>query len=129
MILVFSESALQFSVVIYFQVIVEKSLPGRSKSENFDTKSFDQIIFQYVLGFSQIIKMLEKSRKPLVFHNAFGDILFFYNQFIEPLPTSYKRFKQNLNELFPQIYDNKLIFNKLKCGKHEYVFDNTSLQK
>lgn len=114
---------------VYFQILIEKLLPGQTKLKNVDTKSFDESILQYTLGFSLIVKMLEKARKPLVFHNAFGDILFFYNQFIEPLPASYKRFKCNLNELFPYIYDNKLISNKLKSDKNDYVFNNTSLEK
>jgi hypothetical protein len=41
-----------------------------------------QMLFTYELGFSQVIDSIIKSKKPLVGHNMFLDMLFIYSQFI-----------------------------------------------
>lgn len=68
-------------------------------------------------GFSRIFDILTASKKPLIGHNLFLDLLTMYHQFYEDLPGSYKSFKKNLNGLFPNIYDTKFIafeLNRLK---------------
>lgn len=62
-----------------------------------------------ILGFSRIISLLEKYQKPIVGHNIFLDIVLLHNQFIGPLPHDYRKFKRNVNTMFPFIYDTKLI--------------------
>ncbi|XP_077286285.1 pre-piRNA 3'-exonuclease trimmer-like [Arctopsyche grandis] len=112
------------------EIIIGKNLNINSNSQP-ATKhtSFNDDVLNYALGFSHVVKLLEDNKKPLVFHNAFGDIAMFYNQFIAPLPASYKSFKREVHKLFPEIYDSKYIILKLKhLIKKDSVFDNSSLQ-
>lgn len=59
------------------------------------------------IGFSRVIDVLSKSKKPIVGHNALLDFVYVFNQFYKPLPPTLAEFKQELVELFPVIYDTK----------------------
>jgi poly(A)-specific ribonuclease len=53
-------------------------------------------LYNYEVGFSKVIEEIIRSKKPLVGHNMFLDILFVYHQFIDDLPSS-------LNEFIPKV--------------------------
>ena len=53
------------------------------------------------IGFTRVIELLIKAKKPLVGHNCYFDLLFLYNSFLENLPKKYSDFKKKLNEKFP----------------------------
>lgn len=59
------------------------------------------------IGFSRVIDVLSKSKKPVIGHNALLDFVYVFNQFYKPLPGTLAEFKQELVELFPVIYDTK----------------------
>lgn len=59
------------------------------------------------IGFSRVIDVLSKSRKPVIGHNSLLDFVYVFNQFYKPLPDTLAEFKQELVELFPAIYDTK----------------------
>lgn len=70
-------------------------------------------LFEYELGFSRVIEVMIKARKPLVGHNMFLDILFVYQQFIADLPDSLEVLIHNFSHYFPQIYDTKAMAESL----------------
>jgi poly(A)-specific ribonuclease len=67
------------------------------------------------MGLSLVIKQL--FGKVLVGHNCFLDLMFIYSQFIDVLPQTHQVFIQKVHELFPQIYDTKLMAQSLLFGK------------
>ncbi|KAJ0180678.1 hypothetical protein K1T71_004082 [Dendrolimus kikuchii] len=70
-------------------------------------------LMNHLLGFSQVISLLEKYRKPLIGHNLFLDTVLLHNQFIGPLPNKYTSFKKNINTMFPSIFDTKYISHEM----------------
>ncbi|RKP39519.1 ribonuclease H-like domain-containing protein, partial [Dimargaris cristalligena] len=58
-------------------------------------------------GFSQVIKMLIRARKPLIGHNMFLDLCHLYDQFWERLPPTLVEFQRAIHKLFPRIWDTK----------------------
>lgn len=76
-----------------------------------------------LLGFSRCFDTLVKSGKPLVGHNMLLDLLLLYNQFEEPLPTSYSRLKHSLRRLFPLVYDTKHISLSLRQQSNAWLRD------
>lgn len=77
------------------------------------------------MGFSIVVeKMIEcMKNKPLIGHNQMYDMLYFYKQFIGPLPSKYLEFIQKWEELFPLTYDTKVL--AFKSGD---LFSKTILQ-
>lgn len=57
----------------------------------------------------RVIEAIGKSKAPLVVHNGLQDLAYIYHHFYKALPDDVVAFKQSLHELFPQIYDTKLI--------------------
>jgi len=45
--------------------------------------------------------MIEAKKVPLVGHNCAYDLLYFFQQFIKPLPETYAEFKKEWNQRFP----------------------------
>lgn len=54
------------------------------------------------IGFTSVIELLIDSKKKLVGHNCYLDLLFLYSHFIDFVPKNYLEFKAKLNELFPR---------------------------
>lgn len=59
------------------------------------------------LGFSLLIKKLIESKKPMVGHNMFFDVMFLYDKFIDDLPNTLDEFIFDFSRLFPTIHDTK----------------------
>lgn len=62
-----------------------------------------------IMGFTRIFQDLLPSKKVLVGHNCFCDLLFLFQHFDEPLPTKLLDFKKNYNNTFVNTYDTKII--------------------
>ena len=65
-------------------------------------------------GFSRVVRKLIDSKKPIVGHNCFLDIMKIYNQFYKTLPTSYYQFKKDIHAAFPAVYDTKFLSYELR---------------
>jgi len=74
------------------------------------------------LGFSKVVEEMIKAFRnnncPIVGHNEMYDIIYFYNQFVGPLPDTYELFIKEWNSRFPVVYDTKVLsFNADYFGK------------
>ncbi|XP_064476573.1 pre-piRNA 3'-exonuclease trimmer-like [Ornithodoros turicata] len=76
-----------------------------------------------LVGFTRVFDTLTTSKKPLVGHNLFLDLLLMFHQFHEPLPKSYSRFKAELHALFPVIYDTKHMSLSLRQEADPWIKD------
>lgn len=64
--------------------------------------------FQESAGFAVVVDALIQSGKPLIGHNMYLDLTYFYQQFVRPLPETFDEFREKLIQLFPAgIYDTK----------------------
>jgi len=65
-------------------------------------------------GAMRIIQVVKDSGRPLVGHNLLLDLLFLYSHFVKPtLPDTAMGFKNKLQQLFPPIYDTKVLAKSL----------------
>eukprot|EP00624_Nannochloropsis_granulata_P006709 evm.model.NODE_50841_length_62998_cov_26.109304.16 len=61
-------------------------------------------------GVMRIIQVVKDSGRPLIGHNFLLDLLFLYSHFVKPtLPDTAMGFKNKLQQLFPPIYDTKVL--------------------
>ena len=61
-------------------------------------------------GFLRVWRLLTAARKPIVGHNLTYDLLFLLSHFHRsPLPSTLAECKATLHELFPQVWDTKLV--------------------
>lgn len=61
------------------------------------------------LGVSVVFSAILNSRKPIVLHNGLFDLGYLYSHFIGNLPESLAEFKNDVRNLFPDIYDTKTL--------------------
>ena len=75
------------------------------------------------MGFSLVVEEMIKAKKPLVGHNMIYDLIYLYNQFVDDLPPTYLQFVTHFHDLFPHIFDNKVLsatseyFGRTDLGK------------
>lgn len=98
-------------------VVAESPLLPVNPYEDFEKMDFN---------FRGVIEEIIKLQKPLIVHNGFQDILHvsvemyvatdimpalfqLYDKFVCDLPESSSEFKRSFHELFPRVYDTKLI--------------------
>ncbi|XP_075220947.1 pre-piRNA 3'-exonuclease trimmer-like isoform X3 [Lycorma delicatula] len=110
-------------------IIVRKVVAGeREELISINGNYLERDILDYFLGFTKIFRLLVSSKKPIVGHNLFIDLMILYNQFYEPLPDNYSVFKKKINTLFPKIYDTKYISYELrKVLKKEDAWESNML--
>lgn len=60
-------------------------------------------------GFIDLVKLILDSKKLLIGHNMWLDIMFLLNHFVKPLPYEFQEFKQQFNQTFSRIADTKHI--------------------
>lgn len=107
-------------------VTIKKILDGRQGIQ-FDT--LYERILQETIGVSLILDLVVESKKPLIGHNMFCDLILIYERFFHRLPTSYEAFKREISDRFPKIYDTKNIANALKREFRDLNFPEfTSLE-
>ncbi|XP_065055422.1 pre-piRNA 3'-exonuclease trimmer-like [Rhopilema esculentum] len=114
------------------QVKSEKVVLTKSDDVEKVRKSYNaefERIFQIEIGFSRVFKKISSSRKPIVGHNCLTDLLFMFEKFHKSLPDNYKDFKKELHNLFPVIFDTKMIsFCLRKTMRDETaLFNETNL--
>lgn len=105
--------------------------------EDTDKEAMKKDLMIRELGFSVVVEMMiEKMRSDpecsLIGHNMMYDILYFYNQFIAPLPDTYQQFVQQWFGCFPRTFDTKVLsfqanyFGQTILGK---IFDKCTRDK
>ena len=100
-----------------------------------ESNKLEEDLVNNLLGFSKLLHYISKSKKTLIGHNCFLDLIKIYNQFLHPIPEKYEEFKRDLNKLFPVIFDTKNICFKTqkKISKiHpelEHVFASSNLNE
>ncbi|XP_073983043.1 pre-piRNA 3'-exonuclease trimmer-like isoform X3 [Rhodnius prolixus] len=94
---------------------------------NDDDPASTENLIKSLLGFTEVFKLLMKSKKPLVGHNLLYDLLIMYHQFYQDLPPSYNSFKSTLHEMFPEIYDTKLMAFEIQKLLNKVLLYDTSL--
>ena len=87
----------------------DKAIHIHNLSNETDKKAFEEEkakekekAFSKHVGFTNIFKLLVESKKPLIGHNCYFDLLFFYSHFINKLPQKFETFKKNLHQSFPE---------------------------
>lgn len=81
--------------------------------QNEELKQKEQALFRKEYGFTEIIDKITKYKKPLIGHNCFFDMVYFYRQFIGLLPDTFKEFKHKWVMEFPFTFDTKYISCKV----------------
>jgi poly(A)-specific ribonuclease len=56
---------------------------------------------QKAIGLRHVVEAIFESRKPLVGHNLFTDLINLYDCFIGPLPNTAREFGVIIHEIFP----------------------------
>jgi poly(A)-specific ribonuclease len=65
------------------------------------------------VGFQRVWQLLLDSKRPMVGHNCFCDLLFLYTHFqAAKLPDTINEFKMTFSKLFPTIFDTKFMVNQ-----------------
>ena len=91
--------------------------------------------YSRLIGFRRLFKRLtQRTSKPLLGHNFASDLMFFLNQFDTPIPLTsddvtggtspYEHFKDRVHDLFPNIFDTKV----LSAALPEKKLGNTALE-
>lgn len=63
------------------------------------------------IGISTILQKISISRKPIIGHNLFLDLIYILRQFFKPLPDNLAEFKKFAISIFPNIIDTKCMCN------------------
>ncbi|XP_014282697.1 pre-piRNA 3'-exonuclease trimmer [Halyomorpha halys] len=96
--------------------IVVKNITKHERLEFEEKEKLPHVKEKFIdslLGFTKVFNLLASSKKPLVGHNLYFDLLIMYHQFYEDLPANYFKYKENLNRLFPCIFDTKFLSYQL----------------
>lgn len=75
------------------------------------------------IGFRTVFKALVESKKPMIGHNYFSDLLFLLNQHEVELPLSLGEFKQHVHSLFGVIVDTKVLARSMPEGMKTFASD------
>lgn len=91
------------------EMIVTKMDESEQKKleQDRDQQDFDEL--QDAIGFTKVVQKIIDSKKIVVGHNMFLDLLYTMHQFVTPLPENYDEFKIQVRENFPKILDTKLM--------------------
>jgi hypothetical protein len=100
--------------------------PKQEESES-EKQKLKKEMFIRELGFSVVVEAMIEAQKtrvvPVIGHNMMYDLLYFYDQFIGPLPDTYEQFAKEWNSRFPSTFDTKVLsfkadyFGKTVLGK------------
>jgi hypothetical protein len=80
-------------------------------------------ILEEEIGFAKYIKLISESKKAMIGHNFYFDMMFIYEKFINDLPETFFEYKTEINNYFPELFDTKFI-----TSKFAKEFDNTKLE-
>jgi TusA-related sulfurtransferase len=83
------------------------------RMKEYERERKKKALFLKEYGFTAIVEKIIKYKKPLIGHNWFFDILYFYRQFVGELPDSIAEFKELWRSNFPFTFDTKHISWKI----------------
>ena len=83
---------------------------------------------QELIGFRKVIDAITKHKIPVVGHNMFLDLLYFYHNFHKSLPNSFEEFTLDIPNLFPAIFDSKYVSSQSVKLASSSGYLNTALQ-
>ncbi|KAJ8940847.1 hypothetical protein NQ318_005293 [Aromia moschata] len=90
------------------QFVCEKVTEDKYRTLENDNSLEEQLITN-LLGFTNVFRILTSLRKPIIGHNLLQDVLLMIDSLETSLPTSYISFKKLALNLFPVIFDTKVI--------------------
>ena len=105
---------------------VHKTAASGIKKFRDEKQEKEEKMLEEVIGFSKVIKLIAKSKKPLIGHNMLLDLFLTTTNFFGPPPLCLQDFKEFVNKLFPVIFDTKVIANTSRMNQ---ILSNTSLEK
>lgn len=87
----------------------------------------ERLMLEEIIGFSNIIKLIVKSKKPIIGHNMMFDLFLTVTNFFGPPPPFYADFKKIISELFPIIFDTKVMARSSPLNEFLFKSDIQSL--
>jgi len=94
---------------------VESNTEEVKDKEEEEDELFDRL-YKLEMGFAlvveEMIAVMSKGGCPLVGHNCMYDFIYLYNQFIGPLPSTYKEYIGLWSKIIPEVYDTKVLATK-----------------
>ncbi len=69
--------------------------------EDRDSQELEEL--EQAAGFAKVIQKISESKKMIVGHNMFLDLLYTIQQFVAPLPEDYEEFKQMIHSVWPKV--------------------------
>lgn len=112
----------------YRVAVIKVTKDERENLELEEKGKLEEKILDYFIGFSKVFKLLVSLKKPIVGHNSLVDLMYMHQQFYKPLPKKYATFKKNIHDLFPAVFDTKLLSYELrKVLQNEEKFSSNSL--
>ena len=113
-------------------LVIKKATTEELAARSNSNKEVLEQKFEKAIGFTHVVRLIKKHRKPIVGHNLLMDLLFIYEKFHEPLPESFLQFKQKMHNAFPTIFDTRHIISNMKVElrkdeKYKELFRGTSL--
>ncbi|XP_011306351.1 poly(A)-specific ribonuclease PARN-like domain-containing protein 1 isoform X2 [Fopius arisanus] len=94
--------------------VIKVDAETRKILEEGNQNFFEEQLLEYILGFTRVFQLLCDLKKPIVGHNILLDLMFMYKQFYKDLPTSYQKFKREIHELMPTVYDTKFLSYEMR---------------
>jgi len=85
-----------------------KTLAGYKKNVE-DKMNTEQKLLEEKLGFTKVIRLMSESGKPIIGHNMFKDLFLTYSNFFGDPPPCMSEYKTAILNLFPTIYDSKVL--------------------
>jgi poly(A)-specific ribonuclease len=105
----------------------ESSNPGLDEAK--------EKMYQTEMGFALVVEEMIAVNKhrhvPLIGHNCMYDLVYLYNQFVAPLPDSYKEFAAEFHSLFPICFDTKNLATKSQINRTVlgFLYENLKQDK
>ena len=80
------------------EFLIKKLTPQEVQAEETLKRNEKKKRFIQQVGFSKLWKEIIQSKKSLVGHNCFADLVFLYSHLIDVLPANYEEFKKSLQQ-------------------------------
>ena len=91
--------------------------------------TFNKDELNELIGFRRVVDIISECKIPIVGHNMFLDLCYFYQNFHKELPDSFEDFCKSVGELFPVIYDSKYVSSLSMKLASSSGYLNTGLQE
>lgn len=94
-------------------ITIHKATKAESEAYKASVEKKKREDLEKTLGFSRVWKELINFKKPVVGHNMFLDLLFTFEHYHGNNPFTFGRFKETVNECWPQLFDTKVLSSEL----------------